>query len=89
MVVGQYKGRNSKLKKSPRELKVVFSSQPGHEYSYGGKDFSLDGNNLLELAYAITVHKSQGSEFGKTFLVLPSDLRISRELLYTALTRQP
>ncbi len=88
VVVGQYKGRNSKLKKSPRELKVVFSSQPGHEYSYGGKDFSLDGNNLLELAYAITVHKSQGSEFGKTFLVLPSDLRISRELLYTALTRQ-
>jgi hypothetical protein len=42
----------------------------------------------LELAYAITVHKSQGSEFETVFLVLPQDApTLSRELLYTALTR--
>ena len=44
---------------------------------------------MLELAYAITVHKAQGSEFGLCVLVLPRASRLlSRELLYTALTRQ-
>ncbi|HLW69078.1 MAG TPA: ATP-binding domain-containing protein [Candidatus Binataceae bacterium] len=44
---------------------------------------------MLELAYALTVHKAQGSEFDKVFVVLPNPCRIlSRELLYTALTRQ-
>jgi exodeoxyribonuclease V alpha subunit len=43
----------------------------------------------LELAYAITVHKSQGSEFNCVILPLfdvPSQLRY-RNLLYTAVTR--
>lgn len=42
-----------------------------------------------ETAFAITVHKSQGSEFGKVLLILPEkDAPIlSRELLYTGLTR--
>ncbi len=35
------------------------------------------------------MHKAQGSEFDKVFVVLPNPCRIlSRELLYTALTRQ-
>jgi len=43
----------------------------------------------LELAYALTVHKAQGSEFGKVFLVIPNPcLLLSREMLYTSLTRQ-
>jgi len=43
----------------------------------------------LELAYALTIHKAQGSEFGMTFVVIPNPCRLlSRELLYTALTRQ-
>ncbi|NTS42996.1 AAA family ATPase [Flavisolibacter sp. BT320] len=42
----------------------------------------------IELAYTITVHKSQGSDFDFVFLVLPKTGRImSRELVYTALTR--
>lgn len=42
----------------------------------------------LELAYALTVHKAQGSEFGTVLVVLPAESRLlSRELLYTALTR--
>jgi hypothetical protein len=45
-------------------------------------------NDRLELAYAITVHKSQGSDFDTVFLVLPrSAATLSRELIYTALTR--
>lgn len=37
----------------------------------------------------MTVHKSQGSEFAHTALVLPVQISplVSRELLYTALTR--
>ena len=40
-------------------------------------------------AYVTTVHKAQGSEFDRVFLILPdADARVlSRELLYTALTR--
>lgn len=42
----------------------------------------------LELAYALTVHKAQGSEFDTVFIVVPAQSRLlSRELLYTALTR--
>jgi len=41
-----------------------------------------------ELAYAITVHKAQGSDFRDVFLVLPGKKSLlSKELLYTALTR--
>jgi exodeoxyribonuclease V alpha subunit len=40
-------------------------------------------------AFALTVHKAQGSEFEQAWIVLPQqDARtLSRELLYTALTR--
>ena len=42
----------------------------------------------FELAYAITVHKAQGSEFDEVFVVLPErQALLSRELVYTALTR--
>lgn len=42
----------------------------------------------FDLAYCITVHKSQGSGFDHTFLVLPLKFGLlSRELVYTALTR--
>jgi len=43
----------------------------------------------LELGYAISVHKAQGSDFEIVFLVLPKENKslLSRELVYTALTR--
>ena len=42
-----------------------------------------------ETAFAITVHKSQGSEFQKVLLILPEtdSPLLTRELIYTALTR--
>jgi exodeoxyribonuclease V alpha subunit len=42
-----------------------------------------------ETAFALTVHKSQGSEFDRLLLVLPEQESplLTRELLYTALTR--
>ena len=44
--------------------------------------------DAVESVYAMTVHKSQGSEFRHAALVLPdSHQTVSRELLYTAITR--
>ena len=42
-----------------------------------------------ETAFALTVHKSQGSEFERMLLILPERMSeaLSRELLYTAITR--
>jgi exodeoxyribonuclease V alpha subunit len=42
-----------------------------------------------ETAYAMTVHKSQGSEFDRVLLILPERESpvLSRELLYTGITR--
>jgi ATP-dependent exoDNAse (exonuclease V) alpha subunit len=87
IAVGQYKTKNVKF--TPFALEVEFSSQPGYKYSYSGKDFGEEANPTLELAYTLTIHKTQGSEFGITFVVIPNPCRLlSRELLYTALTRQ-
>ena len=43
----------------------------------------------LEAAYAMTVHKSQGSEYDTVALIHPPDSSplVGRELLYTAVTR--
>ena len=43
----------------------------------------------VETAFAMTVHKSQGSEFEHTALVLPAHAGpvLSRELVYTGITR--
>lgn len=38
-------------------------------------------------AYAMTVHKSQGSEYGHVALILNEDEYLSRELLYTGISR--
>lgn len=68
---------------------VVFSgidNKVTFGYRSQGQVEADDGN--IELAYAITVHKSQGSDFDKVFLIVPKSGRvISRELIYTALTR--
>jgi len=90
IVVGQFKTQKWPFKRPPWKLEVEFSSQPGFKYGYGGqRDFGEEAQPPLELAYALTVHKAQGSEFGLTLLILPNPCRLlSRELLYTALTRQ-
>ncbi len=42
-----------------------------------------------ETAFAMTVHKSQGSEFDHTYLILPDKMNpvVTRELVYTGVTR--
>lgn len=81
--------RSQKRNWVPKDLEVEFSTQPGVTYTFYGSDFGEESDIKLELAYALTVHKAQGSEFGIVFLVLPAGTRLlNREMLYTSLTRQ-
>lgn len=80
----------------------VFNGDIGYVSNVDPKDKSLivdfDGRIVvyeseqlgsLALAYAITIHKSQGSEFPVVFIPLVSEHShmLNRNLLYTALTR--
>jgi hypothetical protein len=70
---------------------VRFTSQKDHCYNWDSK--ITDSDSDLELAYALTVHKAQGSGFGTTIFIInepPKGLNvfISREMIYTALSRQ-
>ena len=63
-------------------LEVVFDDGKRVEYSYGDAQ-------ELELAYAVTVHKSQGSEYPAVVIPLLAGPKMLfyRNLLYTAVTR--
>ena len=52
-------------------------------------DYPFSGLDELELAYAVTVHKSQGSEYPAVVMPILSGPRmlLNRNLLYTAVTR--
>jgi exodeoxyribonuclease V alpha subunit len=41
----------------------------------------------LELGYALTVHKSQGSQWRRVIVCLSSSMRVDRSMVYTAITR--
>lgn len=57
-----------------------------HKHFYFTGSDGSDGGSL-ELAYVLTVHKAQGSEFEVEFVVVPESSRLqSRELAFTALT---
>jgi exodeoxyribonuclease V alpha subunit len=71
----------SEIDRETRTMKVDFEGR------YKSYDFSeLD---QLQLAYAITIHKSQGSEYKAVVVVLHSQhhIMLQRNLLYTAVTR--
>lgn len=88
VITGKFRSGKSKEKGEPN-IEIAFSTQPGYSYVFQPKQLGEEGKYSLELAYAITVHKSQGSGFVKVFFILPSKGTIlSREMLYTALTRQ-
>lgn len=68
----------------PRPL-VVFPAMDG-----GYRAFEMDALvGRIEHCFAMTVHKSQGSEFDRVALLLPPQPLplLSRELIYTAVTR--
>ncbi len=66
------------------DLKVWFEWPAG-----GYKSFSPHRLPRCETVFAMTIHKSQGSEFDEVAVILPEEDNpiLSRELLYTAVTR--
>lgn len=64
-------------------LKVAFASAEGIRW------FLPSRLPALETVFAMTVHKSQGSEFSHAALILPDLINpvLTRELLYTGITR--
>lgn len=72
---------------APGRTVVEYSSQLGRRFDAGGG--GADDTPPIELAWALTVHKAQGSEFDLVIVMLPARVaRVSREMIYTALTRQ-
>jgi len=81
-----------------RHFQVVFARKADAWVNYGTRLGSFDTNRWiprqsvednLELAYAISVHKAQGSEFQRTYVIVPKSKTalLSPELFYTAVTR--
>jgi len=75
-------GRIAGADRSVGELEVDFPD-------YGIVSYEKKEINALELAYAITIHKSQGSEYDAVIIPLLSQhyVMLKRNLLYTAVTR--
>ncbi len=69
---------------SPGGIVVAFEAPDG-----GIRRYSPARMPECETVYAMTVHKSQGSEFDAVLLVLPPEPApvLSRELIYTGITR--
>lgn len=74
-------GRIVQVDKEERELRVDFD---GRAISY-----EFDELDELSLAYAISIHKSQGSEYPAVVIPLHTShyLMLHRSILYTAVTR--
>jgi exodeoxyribonuclease V alpha subunit len=81
---GVFNGDIGKLTKYDRITGLATIDFDGQEVEYTISDL-----DEVELAYAVTVHKSQGSEYPVVVVTLtPSDRgMLQRNLLYTALTR--
>lgn len=63
----------------PARMKT-FNATTGEEYSY-------DPRQQMDLGYAISTHKSQGSQFDNVLFVLSRSRAASRQNVYTAITR--
>ncbi len=91
LAVRMRSGRGKRLSR----FAVEFARKPGLDVGYGkdiqrsnGQWGTVSASENLELGYAITVHKAQGSEFDETIIVLPqAESPLAMELVYTALTR--
>jgi exodeoxyribonuclease V alpha subunit len=66
------------------EMRVFFANADGQI-----RQFPPSRLPVHETVFAMTIHKSQGSEFGTVLMILPGDDApiLTRELIYTGLTR--
>ena len=71
--------------------RIILGKNPIIEINYNGNVVVYNRGKFDEFthAYAISVHKSQGSEYDTVILVIPSNMKrmLYNKLLYTAVTR--
>ena len=84
---GLFNGDTGMIWKTPSgksRLRAYFPSEDGKL-----REFSPTHLPQNETAYAVTIHKSQGSEYDNVLIILPDKISalLSRELIYTAVTR--
>ena len=84
-------GADRTLRLSNGSMGIAKGEKPNRQYYFPDLDkpiWSIDSEDNFELAYAITVHKAQGSDFETVYLIIPDKLTLlCKELIYTALTR--
>jgi exodeoxyribonuclease V alpha subunit len=88
--LGLFNGDTGILWSIDGELRACFRHSHATNEEGAIRDLALNRLSDIRPAWAITVHKSQGSEFDSVLLLLPSELPtdlLSRELLYTGITR--
>ena len=88
----QKHGFDKELEPPLERFQVKFARKKNLAVGYGrglAERRSEKVEENLELAYAISIHKAQGSEFNHTYVLVPRSKGrpFSSELLYTALTR--
>jgi len=78
-------GRISAIDQEDGLVRVLYADLQGHRQV----DYELTELDDLSLAYAVSVHKSQGSEYKAVVLPFSTQhyLMLQRNLLYTAITR--
>ena len=69
-----------------KRFNVKFNRQQNYYLEFNSENQVIEN---IELGYAISVHKSQGSEFNYLYLVIPQSKQtlLSTELIYTGITR--
>ena len=70
---------------------VRLDGRPQVAFERRGEVFAVSPSRLdaVDSVHAMTIHKSQGSQFGTVVVIVPdeSSAILTRELLYTAITR--
>lgn len=75
-------GKIISIDEKEKKIQIVFDDEKECWYNFSELE-------QLELAYAITVHKAQGSEFNVVIIIIPAaaPMLLTRNLLYTGITR--
>lgn len=81
--------RNGSLGRIVRAIPVSEPDAPCCLCEFDGEEYLLNSSQILALnhAYAITVHKSQGSQFQRVVVPVRTSRLLDQTLIYTAVTR--
>ncbi|MFO1397876.1 MAG: AAA family ATPase [Burkholderiales bacterium] len=81
--------RNGSLGQIVEALPVTGASDPCCRCEFEGKEYVLDSTQIgpLSHAYAVTVHKAQGSQFNRVIVPIRTSRLLDQALIYTAVTR--